>query len=378
MYTRRLNPPKGSFFLFGPRGTGKSTWTREYFAGATTINLLDESLYQLYLADVSQFAQRLGALPKGSWVVVDEVQRLPALLNEVHRAIEERKLKFVLLGSSARKLRRGGVNLLAGRAVHRTMYPFAPEELGSDFDLGHVLRYGSIPLIWEAPEPDDALQAYVQLYLKEEIFAEAVVRNLPGFARFIPVAALFHGQALNVSALARDAGIARTTLQDYVTILEDTLVAGRLPAFESRLRVREKRHPKLYFVDPGLVRAAKNARGELTAEERGPLLEGLVYMLLRFYRDERRICEEIFYWSPAEAHKTEVDFLLRRGAKYWAIEVKGTGKVREEHFRGLRAIAELRGVQRRIMVYLGKERMRTKEGIEILPFAEFAAELAAG
>jgi len=177
--------------------------------------------------------------------VVDEVQRLPGLLNVIHQKLETRRLRFALSGSSARKLRRSGVNLLAGRAVRRSLHPFVPEELEGSFSLARTLEWGALPIVWAAPDKQDALEAYVQMYLKEEIQAEAATRNLPGFARFLPIAGLFHGQTLNVSALARDAGVARTTVQGYLEILEDTLFTFQLPAYEARLRVRERRHPKL-------------------------------------------------------------------------------------------------------------------------------------
>ena len=378
MYTRLLEPPKSSFFLLGPRGTGKTTWLRQKFAGATWFNLLDEGLYQRFLANPSLFGDALRAVPAGSWVVVDEVQRLPGLLNEVHRAIEERRLKFALAGSSARRLRQAGTNLLAGRAVRRSMFPLAPPELGDDFDLARALRFGTLPLVWASAEPEETLDAYVQLYLKAEIQAEAVVRNLPGFARFLPIAALFHGQTLNVAALARDAEVSRTTVAGYVEILEDTLLATRVTAFEARLRLRERKAPKLYWVDPGLVRALKRARGPVLVEEAGPLFEGLVFTLLRMWNDAHRAWEEIQYWAPAEARLTEVDFVLRDGAQTTAVEVKASVTLRPEHFAGLEAIAALEGVRRRVLVYRGRERLRTASGVDVLPFDTFAEELFSG
>lgn len=227
IYPRRLQPPASSFFLFGMRGVGKTSWARQHFPEAYRIDLLNESFYQTYLADSRVFRREIAGLKRGAWVVVDEIQRLPWLLNEIHGAIEELKLKFVLLGSSARKLRRAGVNLLGGRALQRVMSPLLPSELRGDFSLEEVLRFGSLPIVWNAPSKKEQLEAYVQLYLKEEIQAEALVRNLPGFARFLPVAALFHGQVLNVEGLARDCGVARTTVQGYLDILEDTLLAFR-------------------------------------------------------------------------------------------------------------------------------------------------------
>jgi predicted AAA+ superfamily ATPase len=220
-------------------------------------------------------------------------------------------MRFALCGSSARKLKKEGTNLLAGRAVRRTMHPFVPEELGDSFSLDETLRWGSLPVVWDAAHRSEALEAYVQMYLKEEIQAEAIVRNLPGFARFLDVAALFHGQVLNVAGLARDAGVSRTTVSGYIEILEDTLVAFRLSAFDSRLRVRERKHPKLFWVDPGLPRALKRQLHEPTREERGALMEGWVATLLRAYRDYRGLFDEWWYWAPSR--NTEVDFLLRRG-----------------------------------------------------------------
>jgi predicted AAA+ superfamily ATPase len=372
---RILAAPKGSFFLFGPRGSGKSTWLRGAFPKALRIDLLDEALYQSYLADIGAFAAELRVLPPGSMVVVDEVQRLPALLNEVHRHIEDRRLRFVLCGSSARKLKTAGTNLLAGRAVRRYLHPFLPEELGEDFDLDEALRYGTLPVVWMAPDRGEALIAYTQLYLKEEIQAEALVRNLPGFARFLPVAALFHGAVINVSGLSRDAGAARTTVADYLEILEDTLLAFRLPAFEARLRVRERRHPKLYWADAGLPRAMKRQLGPPTAEERGHLFEGWVASVLRAYRDYRGLFEDWGYWAAGNGSALEVDFVLRRGKALVALEVRSGRKVFEADLRGLRAIAEVPQVVRRIVVCRGERRQKTADGIEILPVAAFLTQL---
>ena len=373
---RRFDIPKGSFFLLGPRGTGKSTLVRMRLPAAHYVDLLDEARFHTYLADPSQFAAELRALRAGSLVVVDEIQRLPGLLNEVHRAIEERRLRFALTGSSARKLRHGGTNLLGGRARQLTMFPFVPEELGSAFRLESALAYGTLPLVHQATDRSAALEAYVHTYLRQEIQAEALVRNLGGFARFLPIAGLMHGQQLNTSSLARDAGVARTTVEGFVDILEDTLIATRLRAFEGRLRVRERKHPKLYVFDPGVTRALKGQLGPLTAEERGPLLEGLVHMMLRFYMERSRLCDDVAYWAPAEAMTTEVDFVLLRAKEVVAIEVKATRTLRPKDLRGLRAIADLPHLRRRILVFLGPRALRTEDGIDVLPFERFASDLA--
>ncbi len=377
-FDRIAEPPASSFFLFGVRGVGKSSWARQRLPDAHRIDLLDEGLYQSLLGDPSLFAAELRALAPGGWVVVDEVQRIPGLLNEVHRFIEEGGLRFALLGSSARKLKTAGTNLLAGRALWKTMFPLVPEELGDEFDLGRVLRQGSIPLVWTAAEPERTLESYVQLYLREEVKAEALVRNLPGFVRFLPIAGLAHAQVVNVSAIARDSGVARSTVEGYLEILEDTLLTCRLPAYEARLRVRERKHPKLYWVDPGLVRAVKRRLGPVAPEERGPLLEGWVLTLLRAYAEERRLYEEIFYWAPAQAGGVEVDFLLRRGDELLAIEVKSASRPPGARHSGLRAIAELAGVVRRILVYGGERVLRTEEGVEVWPVTRLVEALTAG
>jgi uncharacterized protein len=377
-YPRLLRPPKQSFFLFGMRGVGKSTWAQLTFPDALRFDLLDGGLYQSYLRDPGLFGQEMRRVPPGQWVIVDEVQRLPTLLNEVHRFIEERRLKFVLLGSSARKLKQAGTNLLAGRALRRLMLPLLPEELSADFDLAQVLRFGSLPIVWQSSAKSESLEAYVQLYLKEEIQAEALVRNLPGFARFLPVAALFHGQVLSVAGLARDAGVARTTIAGYLDILADTHLAWLLPAYEGRLRVKERKHPKLYWADPGIVRAARQELHAPGERERGPLLEGWIAMLLKAYGDPGSGFglrhDGLFYWAPAEGG-TEVDFVVRRGREFVAVEVKAKRQLASRDFHGLRAISDLAGLKRRIMVFLGDRPFRTDEGIDALPVADFVREL---
>ena len=376
-YHRLTKLPGQSFFLFGMRGVGKSTWARAAFPDAVYVDLLDERLYQDLLGDPSLFEQSLGHLGTDGWVVVDEVQRLPSLLNEVHRLIETRRLRFALLGSSARKLKAAGVNLLAGRAIRKTMFPLTAAELGPAFDLDKVLRHGSIPLVWTSETPRDVLEAYVRLYLREEIRAEALVRNLPGFVRFLPVAALLNGQVVNVAGIARDTGVARTTVQGYLDILEDTLLTFRLPAYEAKLRVRERRLPKLYWVDPGVVRAVKRQLGGVAAEERGPLLESWVITTLCAHAETQDLYDRIFYWAP---HRTdvEVDVLLQRGRELLAIEVKATGRYHTGLLKGLRALDELPRLVRRVLVYMGRRSFRSADGIEIWPARRFASMVAAG
>jgi predicted AAA+ superfamily ATPase len=377
-YPRILAAPAGSFLLFGPRGTGKSTWVRSALPDAYRVDLLDEARFQAYLAAPGTLGDELRRLPAARPVVIDEVQRLPWILNEVHRAIEDRGQRFALLGSSARKLKTLGTNLLAGRAVRREMHPLVPEELGADFQLDAVLAHGSVPVVWSAPDRADALRAYVRMYLREEIQTEALVRNLPGFARFLPIAGVMHGQTLNVSGIARDAGVSRTTVVGYLDVLEDTLIAFRLPAIEAKMRVRERHHPKLYLFDPGVARALKGpVGGPPVPEEIGALFEGWIAGLLRAYADPRELFDAWGYWAPADS-TTEVDFVLRRGAEHLAIEVKAARAVPTDAFRGLRAIEGLPGLVRRVVVCREERPRRTLDGIDVLPAAVFASELASG
>lgn len=375
-YERILAPPSRSFFLLGVRGVGKSTWARASLRSAEYVDLLDERLYQDLLADPALFPQLLQHVEPNAWVVLDEVQRLPSLLNEVHRLIESRGIRFALLGSSARKLKAAGTNLLAGRALMKTMYPLTAAELANDFDLNTVLQYGSIPLVWQAQEQREVLEAYVQLYLREEIRAEALVRNLPGFVRFLPIAALFHGQVINVSGIARDAGVARTTVGGYLDVLVDTLLAYRLRAYEAKLRVRERKLPKFYWVDPGIVRAVKRQLGDVGYEERGSLMEGVVLTTLRAHAQAADVYEEIFYWAPHQSRAIEVDFLLRRGNEMLAIEVKATDRYHTGLLKGLRAIEGQENLVRRVLVYTGSRSFRSSDGVEIWPFARFARNVA--
>ena len=362
----------------GPRGTGKSTWLKSVFPDAYTFDLLDEELYQRLLINPQLFFMEVNSLPTDTLVIVDEIQRLPNLLNEVHRLIEKENRRFVLCGSSARKLRRTGVNLLAGRVTRRYMHPFTPCELGDDFSLEEAQKTGLIPIVWDSEDREETLKAYSQLYLKEEIQAEALVRNLPGFARFLSVAAIYHGQTINVTNIARAAGVARTTVTGYLDILEETLLTFKLPAYEAKLRVRERKLPKLYWCDCGLVRAMKKTTGILAPEERGALFEGLVAQTIRAYKDYNGVCDELYYWAAAGNYSTEVDFLLDIDGEFVAVDVKSGALFSEKWCKGLRAVSQLKNLRRRLIVCPEGAAMKTSDGIEICSFVKFAEMLSSG
>jgi len=378
-YERALTRPEESFFLLGPRGTGKSTWLQHSFPDAKSIDLLDERQRYRFMSQPGSFALELQALLPGSWVIVDEIQKMPDLLNEVHRFIETRQLKFALCGSSARKLRQSGVNLLAGRALSRTLYPFQPDEIPGPFDLEDALRYGTLPIAWQSNVKEEKLEAYIMTYLKEEVQAEALVRNLPGFARFISVAALLHGQSINTANIARECGISRPTVDAYLEILEQTLLCVRLRAYEGKLRVKERKHPKLFWIDPGLVRAAKQQlQSRLAAEERGHLFEGLVCTTLLAYRDYRRAFTDLRFWAPSSSLETEVDFLAIRNDQIVAVEVKSGATFNETWCKGLRAFGTPTGLVRRIVVCPDSPDLKTADGIEVVSYRRLASILHEG
>lgn len=382
MYTRRLVLPERSFFLFGPRGTGKTTWLRELLPDAHWVDLLaDRELVRL-LREPGLLTREVEALPARSWVVVDEVQKLPALLNEVQDLLVRRgpRIRFALTGSSARKLRRSGANLLAGRAINRRFFPLTASELGRDFDLERALRFGTLPAVWADARSDadriDILEAYAENYLTQEIRQEALVKNLDSFSRFLEVAARMNAQVTNVSGVARDAGVARPTVQGYFEILIDTLVGVWLPAWRPRAKVKEVGHPKFYFFDAGAVRAlARALREPIAAAERGALLETYLLHELRAWIDASGCGGELSYWRTPSG--SEVDFVWSRGGRSVGIEVKAAERWRREDGAALRELITAGRLRRAFGVYRGRTELRDGE-VSVLPIGRFLERLAAG
>lgn len=383
---RQLMRPDRSFFLFGPRGTGKSTWLKHVLPEALYLDLLDASLYLELSRDPHRLEAMIGLQPEQSWVVLDEIQKVPALMDEVHRLIEVKHWRFALCGSSARKLKRGGANLLAGRALTLSMGGFSVAELNAAFDLDHALSWGTLPLIHEESEiAADILTAYVNTYLKEEIQAEGLIRKVPPFLRFLAIAGQINGQALNIQNISREAAVARNTVDTYFSILTDTLVGHMLPAWRPGLKVREAAQPKFYWFDPGVARGAAGLlRDPPDRIWQGTALETLVYQELRIYNEASHQHRPIAYYrTPAGA---EIDFIIETAAKQQgkvpevlAIEVKRSDHWQQKwakHMLNLSGTKNAR-VKRMIGVYCGTRPYRFGD-VEVYPFKDFARSLAAG
>jgi predicted AAA+ superfamily ATPase len=379
MITRQYHLPDHSFFLFGPRGTGKTTWLKHVLPDALWFDLLRTQVVLALSRQPESFRQQVEALPRGRWVVIDEIQRMPALLNEVHALIADRgkAYRFALSGSSARKLKRLDVNLLAGRAINRQFFPLTASELDYDLGVDRVLRFGLLPQIhMEVDHAVDVLDAYVANYVREEIQQEALVRNLASFARFLEVAALVNAQVVNVAGIARDAAVARPTVQGYFATLEDTLMGCWLPAWRKRAKVKEVASPKFYLFDPGVARAlAGRLREPLDGLERGFLLETWVLHELRAAMASRNLGGHLSYWrTPAG---TEVDFVWTRGARAVGIEVKAAATWRREYGAALKGLIEQEALNAGYGVYTGSAEL--KDGpLRIWPIMRFLRELTAG
>lgn len=381
MFSRTLAPPRGAFFLFGPRGTGKSTWIRVCFGDALVVNLLRPEDALRFEREPALFRAHVLARPKTDWVVVDEVQRVPRLLDEVHFLMEEEGYrKFALTGSSARKLRRGAANLLAGRAILRHLFPLTAEELGFSVPVAQRLRYGSMPLSVVAADDgarEDYLRAFVTTYLSEEIRAEGLVRNLGSFSRFLDVAALAAGQTTNVSAISRDAGVSRETARGYFEVLADTLIGDWLPAYRPRAKVKEVAQPKFYWFDPGVLHAAAGGFDQpLPGDWDGVLLEHLVLHELKAAMHYRDVKGSLGYWATPSGG--EVDFVWWRGTAMTAIEVKSSRRFRREDRAGIRSLeAGFKGKLRSYIVYRGESELEV-DGTRVLPVDTFFRRLHAG
>ncbi len=360
---------KKSLFLLGPRQTGKTSLIRHTLSKAKVYDLLDTSVFLTMSQNPGRLAQELTT--KDRIVVIDEIQRLPILLNEVHRLIESRGIHFLLTGSSARKLRRGGVNLLGGRARTKYLHPLTSRELGKHFDLLRAIQRGLIPSIYFSDDPDADLKAYAGSYLQQEIVAEGAARNVPAFSRFLKVAALCNGTIVNFTNVASDAQVPRTTVYEYFEILQDTLVLHELPAW----RRSEKRKPlvssKYYFFDIGVTAALQGREFRPGTPEFGEAFESMLFHELSCYRDYMT-SEPLGYWRSTSGF--EVDFIL---GGHTAIEAKAKENVSAQDLKSLRALAEEKKLKRYVCVSM-ENRPRTVDGISVLPCKDFLSGLWAG
>ncbi len=367
MFTRSLHRPLSfnkSFFLFGPRGTGKTEWLKSSLPRALYFDLLKAKWRNLFLADPGELEKHI---PAGfaDWIVLDEVQKVPSILDEVHRLIETYSYKFILTGSSARKLKQKNVNLLGGRARTYNLHPLIANELGSAFDIKKYLYVGGLPESYLSDDADEFLQSYISTYLLEEITQESLVRNLEGFARFLQSASLAQGCVLNMSAVARDCAVKQKTVVNYFSILDDLLMSFHLPAFMRRAKRRLIQHPKFYLFDVGIYRTLR-PRGLLDnyAEIDGAALETLFLQHLHAINDYYNLGYQLNYWRTSDGR--EVDFVLYGEKGFFAFEIKRKSKIQISDLRGLKAF-QADYPQAKCYVVFGGIEKEYKEKITFLP-----------
>jgi uncharacterized protein len=373
MYSRSAAAPtRQSFFLFGPRGTGKSTWVRAHYPEASYIDLLDDETFTRLLARPASLAEHFKSKPSGSktrTVVIDEVQKVPALLDEVHRLIERDKIQFVLTGSSARKLRKQGTNLLAGRALTHSMYPLTANEVGNDFKLKSALDHGMLPMAFTSDTPKKYLASYVKTYLKEEVEQEGLTRRLDSFARFLEVASFSQAAILSTSQVAADAHVHRKVVEDYFSILRDLLLSYELPVFARRAKRELMTKRKFFFFDVGLYRALR-PKGPLDSEAElaGPAFETLCLQELIALNHYFDAGYQFYHWRTRR-HE-EVDLILYGERGFLAFEFKSGSRIRETDLKPLLLFGQDYPESKRILVYTGTE-ARELSGVSILPSSQF-------
>jgi predicted AAA+ superfamily ATPase len=375
MFHRKLQAPTETTLLLGPRATGKSTWLEQVLPHASRFDLLDTRLARDLAADPSRFAREVEALPDGAWVVVDEVQKVPALLDEVHRLDGKRGRRFVLSGSSARKLKRGGANLLAGRALRRDFFPLVSAEVGAALPLDRV-TFGALPRVLGLKRPHAYLESYVDTYVREEVQAEALTRNIGAFSRFLEIAARQNGQVTNVSNIARDAQVARPTVQGFFEVLVDTLLGFWLPAWKLKPGTKLVAHPKFFFFDAGVARTlSRRLAYPPTPEEYGTLFETMLFHELRAYLSYEQLQYPLSYFRTHD--DVEADVVLETQQGFVALEFKASNEWRTSFNAGFNRLREeLPGITC-VGVFTGA-RAQKGEGYTVLPWTEFLAALWGG
>jgi len=371
---RYFTPPADHFFLLGPRGTGKTWLTQRCFPEALRVDLLEPETLRSLSARPERLRELIAARPEVLQVVIDEVQKLPELLEVVHLLIEEKQgIQFIFTGSSARKLRRTGVNLLGGRATQKSLHPFMASELGNQFKLEEALRLGMLPIVRGGKDPEEILRAYNGLYLREEVQMEGLVRNVGSFSRFLEAISFSQAAVLNLANVARECHVNRKTVEGYLEILEDLLLAFRVPIFTRRAKRELAAHPKFFFFDVGVFRANRPS-GPLdsSSEIDGAALESLVAQHLRAWCDYSDDNHQLYYWQTRS--KVEVDFIIYGKGCFYALEVKNSAHVRPEDLRGLKSFGEDFPESHRWLLYRGRERL-LRDGVLCVPCEEFLLQL---
>lgn len=370
------SPGTETFFLWGPRQTGKTTLLRSTYPDAVYIDLLKAEEYRRYLNNPEYLRQELLSRDETPFVIIDEVQKLPVLLDEVHWLHENSNIHFALCGSSARKVKRGHANLLGGRAIRYELFGFVSSELASDFNLNRLLNNGYLPRIFLSGQPRRLLNAYVANYLKEEIAAEGLVRNLPAFSNFLNLSSLSDCETVNFSTIARDCGVSSQTVKEYFQILEDTLLGRWLPSFRKRPKRRVAHAPKFYFSDVGIVNIlAKRGTVQPGSELFGKAFENWCFHELNAYNIYSEAYAELSFWRLASG--MEVDFVVND--MEIAIEAKSSEKISDNHLKGLRSLrVDHPAVKRRIVVCNDQKMRVTEDGIEVVPAHLFTTMLWEG
>ena len=374
-FTKRFfYAPAGSFFIFGPRGTGKSTWLKKNYPNAYLVDLLDDRTYRTHLAYPERIKQIVEANPQTRRYIIDEIQKAPALLDSIHSLIEQYKThQFIMTGSSARKLRRGGVNLLAGRALLTHLHPFMAAELGTDFSLDAALRNGLIPLIVAAKSPDKTLATYINLYLKEEVKEEGLVRDIGAFARFLEAISFSHASILNLSNMARECHVSRKVVENYVSIIEDLLLGYQLPVFTKRARRATTAQPKFYLFDVGVYYHLR-PKGPLDSpdEVEGMALEGLVLQHLKAWCDYSDDQVDCYFWRTRGG--SEVDFVIYGDHHFHALEVKNAKQIHPQSLKSLKTFRSDYPEASVMLLYRGEEKLMV-DGIPCWPAGDFLMQL---
>ncbi|RME17651.1 MAG: ATP-binding protein [Bdellovibrio sp.] len=369
-------PPQQSFFLFGPRGTGKSSFLKQFYPKAQCIDFLDPYNVDRFSYNPEALEPLVKPLHDGDPFILDEVQKVPSLLSKIHQIMESHqfpKVQFIMTGSSARKLKVHGVDLLAGRALITHMYPFMASELGDQFKLEKALKLGLLPLVLGSPNPAQTLKSYVVLYIREEVKQEGLVRNLSAFSRFLHALSFSHGEVLNLNNVSRDCNVKRSTLDRYIEIVEDLLLGYRLPPFKKQNRKATISSSKFYYFDSGVYYSLREV-GPLDDSSivMGAALEGLVLQNLKAWISYRRQEEEIFFWRTTA--QNEVDFIIYGPNQFKAIEVKNSSRISPASLRGLLSFGQDYPLAEKILLYRGKQE-EIHKGIRCIPVERFLKNL---